>query len=377
MIKRILLDSIRASFKITPICALLGARQCGKTTLAKMYADVYKAEKIHFFDLEDPLDLAKLDNPKIAFEELDGLIVIDEIQLKPNLFSVLRVLVDSKNKKFLILGSASQQLIRQSSETLAGRITYLEMFPFSIQEVDNMQRLWVRGGFPKSYLLSTNKMSSDWRKSYIKTFLEKDIPSFGFDISSHVIRRFWTMLAHYHGQLFNASEIGRSIEVTNKTANRYLDILTGTFMIRRLNPWYANIRKRQIKSPKIYFRDSGLLHSLLGIGNKEHLYMHPKLGISWEGFAIEEIIRFLRAEEEDCYFWSTQSGAELDLLIIKDGKKHAFEFKFTDHPKITKSMHNAIKDLELDKLTIIIPHEDEFKLSKKISVVGLKKFILK
>jgi predicted AAA+ superfamily ATPase len=375
MIKRLLLNLISESFEATPICALLGPRQCGKTTLAKVYTNIRKDEDVHFFDLEDPLDLARLDNPKIAFESLKGIIVIDEIQLRPNLFSVLRVIVDNTNIKFLILGSASQELIQQSSETLAGRISYLEMSPFSLQEVDDIQKLWLRGGFPKSYLSSTDKISMNWRKAYVRTFLEKDIPSFGFNISPHVIRRFWMMLTHYHGQVFNASEIGRSIEVTNKTASRYLDILAGTFMVRRLQPWHENISKRQVKSPKIYFRDSGILHALLGIENKENLYTNPKLGISWEGFAVEEIIRFLRADDEDCYFWSTQSGAELDLLIIKNGVKHGFEFKFTDNPKITKSMHIAMQDLKLDNLTIIVPHKVSSKISENISMYGVQDFI--
>jgi predicted AAA+ superfamily ATPase len=375
MIHRTLLDKIIGSFEIAPICALLGPRQCGKTTLAKIYAEKFDKQDVHFFDLEDPLHLARLDNPKIAFEFLSGLIIIDEIQLRPDLFPILRVIVDNTDKHFLILGSASQQLIRQSSESLAGRINYLEMTPFSLKETDNTKTLWQRGGFPKSYLAPSEQISNSWRKSYIRTFLEKDIASFGFDIPSQVMRRFWYMIAHYHGQLFNASEIGRSIEVANKTASRYLDILAGTFMIRRLNPWFENMSKRQIKAPKIYFRDSGLLHSLLGIETMEQLYLHPKLGISWEGFAIEEVIRSLEVDNEDCYFWSTQSGAELDLLITANGKKVGFEFKFTDSPKITKSMNIALQDLKLDKLTVIVPHEVEFPLANNILVCGLERFV--
>lgn len=375
MIKRKLLNLIKESFQISPVCALLGPRQCGKTTLAKAYTNMCENDEVHFFDLEDPLDLSRLDNPKIVLEPLKGLIIIDEVQFRPNLFSILRVLVDNTDKRFLILGSASQQLIQQSSETLAGRISYLEMTPFSLQEVDHTRKLWIRGGFPRSYLATTDKNSFNWRKAYIRTFLEKDIPYLGFGISPHVIRRFWAMLAHYHGQLFNASEIGRSIEVTNKTASRYLDILTGTFMIRRLNPWYENISKRQVKSPKIYFKDNGILHTLLGIENLKSLYEHPKLGISWEGFAMEEIIRLLGVDNEDCYFWSTQSGAELDLLVIKDGLRLGFEFKFTDTPKVTKSMHIAMCDLKLNNLTIIIPQNANFMISDNISIQGLDNFI--
>lgn len=377
MINRTLLDKIIDSFEVAPICVLLGPRQCGKTTLAKTCAERFGKQGVHFFDLEDPVNLARLDNPKIAFEPLSGLIIIDEIQLRPDLFPVLRVIVDNTDKHFLILGSASQQLIRQSSESLAGRINYLEMTPFSLKETDNTKTLWQRGGFPKSYLASSERISNSWRKSYIRTFLEKDIASFGFDIPPQVMRRFWYMIAHYHGQLFNASEISRSIEVTNKTASRYLDILAGTFMIRRLNPWFENISKRQIKAPKVYFRDSGLLHTLLGIETIEQLYSHPKLGISWEGFAMEEVIRSLEVDNEDCYFWSTQSGAELDLLVTTNSKKVGFEFKFTDSPKITKSMNIAFQDLKLDKLIVIVPHEVEFPLADNISVCGLERFINK
>jgi len=377
MINRILLSKILSSFEIAPICALLGPRQCGKTTLAKLYARTVHKEEVHLFDLEDPIDIARLDNPKLAFESLHGLIIIDEIQLRPELFPILRVIVDNTDKRFLILGSASQQLIRQSSESLAGRINYLEMTPFTLKETNNTKTLWQRGGFPRSYLASNDQNSYNWRKSYIRTFLEKDIASFGFDIPPQVMRRFWTMLAHYHGQLFNASEIGRSIEVTNKTASRYLDILAGTFMTRRLNPWFQNISKRQIKAPKIYFRDSGLLHTLLGIETMDQLYSHPKLGISWEGFAIEEVIRFLEVDNEDCYFWATQSGAELDLLVTANAKKIGFEFKFTDSPKITKSMNIALEDLKLDKLIVIIPHDVEFPLADNILVYGLERFISK
>lgn len=373
MLERIYLNQISDSFKITPICTLLGPRQCGKTTLAREYVKKQN-EKYHFFDLEDPLDLAKLDNPKLVLESLDGLIVIDEIQRKPELFPVLRVLVDKYDKKFLILGSASSELIRQSSESLAGRINYIEINPFSIEEAGDIQKLWNRGGFPRSYLANNDKLSNEWRKSYIRTYLEKDINNLGFEVSSQTMRRLWNMLAHYHGQILNASDLGRSINVTYKTIDRYIDILAGTFMIRRLSPWFENIRKRQIKSPKIYFRDSGLLHTILGIENKDQLNMHPKLGSSWEGFALEEVTRKLRIDNNDCYFWATQGGAELDLLALKDGKKLGFEIKYTDSPKITKSIHSAIQDLKLKEITIIIPGKDKFKLSEEVVVCGLESF---
>lgn len=373
MLERKYLNQISESFQITPICALLGPRQCGKTTLAHEYAKNLNG-KFFLFDLEDPLDLAKLDNPKLALEPLDGLIVIDEIQRRPELFPILRVMVDKYNKEFLILGSASSELIRQSSESLAGRINYIEMTPLSMEEASDVSKLWNRGGFPRSYLAENDMLSNEWRKSYIRTYLEKDIKNLGFDVSSQTMRRLWNMLAHYHGQILNASELGRSINVSYKTIDRYIDILSGTFMIRRLSPWFENIGKRQIKSPKIYFRDSGLLHAILGIENTEQLQMHPKLGSSWEGFALEEVIRKLNIDYNDCYFWATQGGAELDLLVIKNGKKLGFEIKYTDSPKITKSMHSAIDDLKLDQMTIIIPGKDKFKLSEYVEVYGIEAF---
>lgn len=372
MLRNIYLERIKEVFEVNQVCALLGPRQCGKTTISEQYAKICQ-EEVHVFDLEDSLDLAKLDNPRVAFEDLQGLIIIDEIQLRPELFPILRVLVDKYAKKFLILGSASKELIKQSSETLAGRISYIEVTPFSLTEVDDLNKLWLCGGFPRSYLAQNVKHSLDWRKAYIKTFLEQDLRNLGFDIPSETMRRFWIMLTHYHGQIFNASEIGRSIQVTSKTVDRYLDILAGTFMIRRLSPWYENIGKRQIKAPKIYFRDTGLFHSLLGIN--EDLYNNPKIGASWEGFAVEEIIRFMVVDNEDCYFWGTQSGAELDLLILYNGKKIGFEFKYTDSPKITKSMHIAIEDLKLDQLNIIIPLKTKFKLANNVMVYGLESFL--
>ncbi|MBP7190496.1 MAG: ATP-binding protein [Rickettsiaceae bacterium] len=369
------IDAIESAFLVNPVCALLGPRQCGKTTLSKQYSAQMEM-RVHFFDLEDPTHLSKLANPKFALQNLDGLIVIDEVQRVPELFQYLRVFVDEKpGRQILILGSASSELIKQSSETLAGRISYIEMNPFSLKEVGDINKLWQRGGFPKSFLAQSDKVSNEWRKNYIRTFLEKDIRNLGFDISAQTMRRFWYMLAHYHGQIFNASEIGRSIDASHKTTDRYLDILTGTFMIRRLSPWFENISKRQVKSPKIFFRDSGLLHTILGIDNLSALRMNPKLGPSWEGFALEEVVRVLKVDVEDCYFWASQSGAELDLLVLKDSKKLAFEIKYTDSPKITKSMRVAMEDLSLDSLTIIIPGRDKFRLDEKIDVCGLEEYI--
>lgn len=369
------LKQIQTAYTVNPACALLGPRQCGKTTLAHQYSTHLEDQQVHFFDLEDPTDLSKLENPKLAFQFLEGLIIIDEIQRRPDLFSTLRVLIDTYKKRFLILGSASQALIRQSSETLAGRITYLELNPFSLFEVEDISKLWVRGGFPLSYLANSNNQSLAWRKEYVRTYLEKDVRDFGFSIAPQALRRFWMMLAHYHGQIFNASEIGRSMDVSHKTIIHYLDILTGTFMVRRLSPWFENLSKRQIKSPKIFFRDSGILHTLLGIEDQFQLLNHPKLGASWEGFAMEQVIRVLNAESEDCYFWSTQSGAELELLIVQYGKKMGFEFKYTDAPKITKSMHVALEDLKLDQITLIIPGKHHFWLSEQVEVWGIEDFI--
>ena len=336
-------------------------------------------ESVHFFDLEDPDHLNSLENAKLVFERLKGLIVIDEIQKKPDLFPLLRVLVDHYDKKFLILGSASQDLIRQSSETLAGRIIYNEVYPFRLFEAQessllNEKNLWFKGGFPLATLAPTEEEAQIWLKSFIKTFLEKDIPSFGFDINPNLIRRFWTMLCGYHGQIFNASELGQALDLNHKTTRRYLDILTGTFMMRTLQPWYVNIQKRQVKQPKVYFRDSGIFHTLTGIRTFEDLMQNAKLGASWEGYAMEEIISFYKAESEDCYFWATHSGAEIDLLIHTPNGTQAFEFKFTNKPKITTSMREALNSLGLKNMTVIVPGSVQYPLSESVEVKGLNLF---
>lgn len=364
---------IEMQFRVHPACALLGPRQVGKTTLAKMYIETHPPENIRRFDLENPLDLAKLENPILALSKPEeGLIVIDEIQLRPDLFPALRVLIDQNNKrKFLILGSASRDLIRQSSETLAGRIGYIEVMPFSLKETHQSPNLLLRGGFPRSFLASNDEDSLLWRQSYITTFLERDIASLGFNIPPQQMRRFWLMLAHYHGQIFNASEIGRSLGISDHTVRRYLDILAGTFMIRVLSPWFENLAKRQVKSPKIFFRDSGILHALLGIRSETELENHPRAGSFWEGFAIEEICRQMKVSPNDCYFWKTQAGAELDLFILKNGKRIGFEIKYTDYPKITSSMKIALNDLKLDHLYVVIPGVESFPLEEKITAIGL------
>jgi hypothetical protein len=365
------IDQISFQYNIHSVCGLLGPRQVGKTTLAKQFAQKY--EKITFFDLENPIDLARLQNPMLTLGELDSdLIVIDEIQRIPELFPVLRVLVDEKPRKFLILGSASRDLLQQSSETLAGRIGYIELTPFSVAEVHEQKKLWLRGGFPRSYTAKTNEESYAWRQAYISTFMERDIPNLGFQVPAAQMRRLWMMLAHNHGNMLNMSEIAASLGISHHTVRNYTEILAGTFMVRILEPWFENIGKRQIKTPKIYIRDSGLLHALVGIKSQDDLHVYPRLGASWEGFALEEIIKINHAQPEECFFWAVQSSAELDLLIIKNGKRIGFEFKYTDAPTLTKSMFIAMEDLKLDHLYVIYPHNVSYPLSNKISVHGLE-----
>jgi predicted AAA+ superfamily ATPase len=387
MVRRLILPQIELGFATHPILALLGPRQCGKTTLALQYGEVFRKKNgskslVHHFDLENPPDLARLESPAIALEPLRGLIIIDEIQRRPELFPYLRVLADRKgdHARFLILGSASRDLIRQSSESLAGRISYLELPPFSLGEARQPKRLWLRGGFPRSYLASDRAQSMSWRQAYISTYLERDLPTLGIQIPAPALRRFWMMLAHYNAQLFNSSELGRSLGISDTTTRRYLDILTGTFMVRQLQPWAENISKRQVKTPKIYFRDTGIFHALLGIRSLHDLYHHPKLGASWESFALETVIRHHHAAPEEVYFWATHNEAELDLLIPPGGmrgpKRRGFEFKYTDRPKVTRSMRIAIEDLKLDSLQVVFPGKERFWIEKGIEAVGLENFAL-
>lgn len=369
------LDLIDQHFDVHPVVAILGPRQCGKTTLARMYAERYPPIPTTRFDLEDPTDLAALANPKLALQGLEGLVVIDEIQRAPGLFQVLRVLVDrpGQRARFLILGSASRDLIRQSSESLAGRIGHLELAPFGLDEVGctALDQLWLRGGYPPSFLARSDAESGQWRKSYVGTFLERDLPALGISIPPETLRRFWMMLAHYHGQTVNFSELGRSFGAADTTVHRYLDILTGTFMVRQLHPWFENIGKRQVKAPKLYLRDSGLFHTLLGIRDKDELRRHPKLCASWEGLAIESLIRHQGAAEGECYFWSTHSGAELDLLIVVEGRRIGYEVKYTETPRATRSMQTARTDLRLDELHLVYPGERCFPLADGIDALGL------
>ena len=359
------------ALKNNPGVIILGPRQCGKTTIArKICKDIGAFE---FFDLENPLDAVRLENPLLTLENLNGLVVIDEIQRRPELFEVLRVLMDrpNTNTTYLILGSASPDLVKKASETLAGRVGFVDMSGFSLDELESrdFQKLWYRGGFPRSFLAPDDEVSYSWRMDFIRTFLERDIPQLGISIPSQTLRRFWTMLAHYSGQRWNATEFARSLDTSQKTAKRYLDILTDTFVVRQLQPWYENIKKRQVKAPKIYIRDSGILHALLGISNAKSLYYHPKLGASWEGFVIEQIASLCQYEQ--LYFWQTHGGAELDLLLVKNGRKIGVEIKYTEKPRITKTISISINDLDLEKLYIVYPGDKSFTLSKKVEVLSI------
>ena len=369
------LAQITRYFDIHPVVALLGPRQCGKTTLARMYAEELSEIPVVRFDLEDPTDLAALAEPKLALQDLRGLVIIDEVQRFPELFPILRVLVDRPGNpaRFLILGSASRDLIRQSSETLAGRIGHLELTPFQLTETGApaLRTLWARGGFPPAFLATSEGHSYQWRKDYVATFLERDLPALGIGIPPQSLRRFWMMLAHYHGQLLNFSELGRSFGASDTTVRGYLDILEATFMVRLVRPWHENVGKRQVKAPKLFFRDSGLLHTLLGISDLDALRHHPKLGSSWEGFALEETLRALGVDREDAWFWATHAGAELDLLVTSGGRRLGFEIKYTASPKLTKSMRAAMDTLQLDRLVVIYPGERQLALAEQIQALGL------
>jgi len=363
-------QNILKALKRSRITALLGPRQSGKTTLAKI---ISKKIPSHFLDLESPADKAKLQNPELYLKSLSGLIIIDEIQIMPELFPVLRVLADQseKDRRFLILGSASPHLVKNASESLAGRVEFIDLQGFNLTETGNrnLDKLWLRGGFPLSFIAETDEDSVAWKEGFIRTFLQRDIPQLGITIPSATLRRFWTMLAHSHGQVLNSSRLAESMGLSNKTIRTYIDILSSTYMIRQLQPWFSDVKKRQVKSPKIYFTDTGILHHLLGIQNRENLLSNPILGASWESFALEQILRTIPNIEP--YFWSTYSGAELDLLIMKDNKRTGIEFKFTESPKTTKSMHSALNELNLEKLYIINPGKDHYPIHEKIEVCSL------
>ncbi len=365
-----------------PVVAIIGARQVGKTTLTYAVEQAYDGS-IHRFDLEDPEDLARLDEPKLALQDLNGLIIIDEIQRKPELFPLLRVLVDrpGRSTQFLILGSASPKLLKQSSESLAGRISYQTLTGFSLDEIQktDSQKLWLRGGFPKSFLASSDKSSLVWRKDFIRTFLERDIPQLGFSIPALTLGRFWNMLAHYHAQIWNGSELARAFGISQPSVKRYVDLLSDSSVVWQLKPWYQNISKRQVKSPKVYLADSGILHSLLGVGNLADLEKHPKIGASWEGFVLGEILYHLNIPAQEAYFWATHAGAELDLLVFIDGKPVGFEIKRTVSPQISPSMRTSIVDLKLEQLFVVHAGEHAFSMHEKIHAIPmnqLKQYLL-
>lgn len=372
--RRELLDEVKRALRRNRVAALIGPRQCGKTTLARQ---IIAADSPNYFDLENPVSLARLDEPMTALQDLRGIIVIDEVQRRPDLFPILRVLVDREPlpARFLILGSASPDLLRQSSESLAGRITTITMSGFSLEEVgiENQSKHWQRGGFPRSYLANGESESFEWRRDFVLTFLERDVPQFGIQVPSTSLFRFWSVLAHYHGQIWNAAETARTLNIGETTARRYMDVLQDLFMVRQLQPWYANLSKRQVKSSKLYFRDTGLLHYLLGIKSDGELALHPRVGASWEGYVIEEIIKATRPDE--VYFWSTYSGAELDLLLIKDQRRIGVECKRMDAPKLTPSMRTAMQDLELDRLVVVYPGLQPYPLAEGISVLPLARAI--
>jgi uncharacterized protein len=364
------LDRLRVAIGRSPVTALLGPRQCGKTTLAHQLSGELETT---IFDIESVPARRRLQNPELMLGSLSGLVILDEIQEMPELFSVLRVLVDrpENQARFLILGSASPEIVKSASETLAGRLEFIEMQGFDLLEtgVETWEKLWLRGGFPRSFLSGSQQDSLAWREGFIRTFLERDIPQLGIGIPAVTMRRFWTMLAHYHGQTWNGAEIGRSMGLSDKTVRSYLDILTGTFMIRQLQPWFENLGKRQIKSPKIYFRDSGLLHSLLDIPDKYSLLGHPKVGASWEGFALEQLLQSLHPNT--AYFWGTHAGAEIDLVLPYQGKRYGIEFKLSEAPSLTASMRIAQDDLSLDHIWVIFPGADSYPITSRITALPL------
>lgn len=365
-----LLEGIRTALGRSRIVALLGPRQAGKTSLARIIA---KEQGGVLFDLEDPADVSRLSAPKLALEKLVGLVVLDEFQLMPELAPILRILADRDplQARFLILGSASPELSKTSSETLAGRVEFIEIGGFTIDEtgIPAQTQLWQRGGFPLSYLGANDADSYQWRVDFIRTFLERDIRRFGVNTAPEALRRLWQMLAHYHGGVSNGSEIGRSLGESNQTIRRHLDILTHAFMIRQLPPWFDNLGKRLVRHPKVYVRDTGLLHTLLGLTSPAAVEGHPKCGASWEGFCIEQILG--RTDERQAWFWATHSGAELDLLLLRNGRKIGFEFKYSDAPRATKSMHSAVESLQLEKLTVVHPGDACYELTEKIQVQSL------
>jgi predicted AAA+ superfamily ATPase len=361
-----------------PVVAILGGRQVGKTTLARTFIE-RQGRPATVFDLERAQDVARLDDAELGLRDLKGIVVLDEIQRRPDLFPTLRVLSDRPRRRarFLVLGSASPDLLRQSSESLAGRIAYHELSGLTLDEVGigHLNQLWLRGGFPRSYTARSNVDSRAWRNDFIHTFLERDVPQLGISIPSGTLDRFWAMLAHYHGQIWNASEFARSFGVSHHVTRRYLDALQATFMVRILRPWTANIRKRQVKSPKVYIRDSGILHSFLEIESMKDLQRHPKLGASWEGFVLEAVIQQLGAGPGQCYFWATHTGAELDLIVVERGRRYGFEIKRTTAPRVTPSMRSALEDLELTRLDVVHAGSESFPLAPRVRALAAERLL--
>ena len=349
---------------------LVGPRQVGKTTLARSFVAAGDAS---YFDLEDPRVEAQFEAPMLLLEPLRGLVVIDEVQRAPELFKALRVLMDrdAAPAKFLLLGSASPGLLRQSSESLAGRVETIEIGGFTLDETGAAAQaaLWLRGGYPRSYLAASDADSRRWRRSFAGAFLERDLPQLGINVPAPAMRRFWTMLAHLNGQIWNAADPARSLGVNESTVRRHLDWLTQTFMVRQLQPWFENLGKRQVKAPRIYFRDTGLLHELLGIADEAALLAHPRSGASWEAFALEQMLRI--AAPDEAWFWATHGGAELDLFMLKDGRRVGVEFKRMDAPRLTPSMRTALHDLRLDALYAVYPGTRRYALAEKVEAVPL------
>jgi len=365
---------VRVALRRSRVVALLGPRQCGKTTLARKFVN---PDSLNYFDLEEPQSLARLTEPDTALRPLEKLVVIDEIQRRPDLFPLLRVLADRTPlpARFLILGSASPDLLRQSSESLAGRLETVSLEGFRLSDLGAaaQSRHWLRGGFPLAYTARTEADSLTWRRQFLQTFLERDLPQLGIRIPAAVLRRFWNMVAHYHGQIWNAAELARALAVNESTVRRYLDLMTGVFMVRQLPPWFENLGKRQVKAPKIYVRDSGLLHTLLGVTSQHDLEHHPKVGASWEGYAVEEVLKALQPDE--AYYWATYNGAEIDLILFKDGRRVGVECKRADAPALTPSMRIALADLKLDQLSVVYPGEKKYSLARNVEVVPLAKFV--
>ena len=364
---------VRHLLRTFRVVGILGARQVGKTTLARQVVEGVRGPAT-FFDLESPQDVARLREPELALGSLRGLVVLDEIQRRPDLFPVLRVLADRRPlpARFLVLGSASPELLRQSAETLAGRVGYMDLSGFDCEEIRTPQweRLWVRGGFPVSFLARSEAMSLEWRRALVRDFLERDLPGLGFRAAPETMRRFWSMLAHYHGQIWNASEFARAFGVADTTVRRHLDQLVSTFALRRLPPWHENVGKRQVKSPRVYVADSGILHALLGLRNRDDIVSHAKVGASWEGFMLEQVARRLRAQQEECFFWRTHTGAELDLLVVRGRQRLGFEIKRTSAPALTRSMQSAMADLKLDALTVVHAGQQSFPMGRRVRAVA-------